>query len=250
MQAIVVIPARLKSARFPEKVLARETGKYLIEHVYEQAKKARLVSDVLVATDSEKVIRACDEFGAKSYITPPELPSGTDRIAYLVEKENIQADVIVNLQGDEADMPPENIDRVIELLTDENVPMGTLATPFRSIEDIENPNNVKVIVDKDGYAIYFSRSVIPYPREGYSSVPEGFKYYHHLGLYAYRRGFLLEITKLPLAPIEKIEKLEQLRALWNGFKIKVGITNLRSEGIDTMEDYAKFVKRFLELSER
>lgn len=243
MEAIVVIPARLQSSRFPEKVLAKRTGKYLIQHVYEQASKASTIDDIIIAADSEKIANACREFGAKVCLTPQELSSGTERIAYLVSNGTVGADIIVNLQADEPMMPPENIDLLVKLLeASDDVPVATLATAFSSIEEINDPSNVKVVFDKFGFAMYFSRAIIPYPRDGFSSLPTGFRYYLHLGLYAYRQDFLLMLPKLPPSPLEQTEKLEQLRILWNGFKIKVGLTDKRSFGVDTPEDYERFVR--------
>ncbi len=242
MNAIVVIPARLASSRFPEKILADKTGKYLVQHTYEQAKQARTIKRVIIAADNEKTIKAAESFGAQAIMTDPNLPSGTDRVSAAIK--DIDCDIIVNLQADEPEMPPEFIDKLVELISnDSSAPMATLASKFTSREDIENPNNVKVIIDKFGNAIYFSRSVIPYPREGFGSLPENFSYYHHFGIYAYRKEFLLKLTSLSPAPIEQIEKLEQLRVIWNGYKIKVGVMNYRVEGIDTPEEYEKFVQK-------
>ncbi len=243
LRSIVVIPARLASSRFPEKILAKRTGKYLFQHTYEQALQAELIDKVIVAADDERTIQAAESFGAQAIMTDPALPSGTDRVSAAVK--NIDCDIIVNLQADEPQMPPEFIDKLVKLLIDNpEVPMATLASAFTSREDIENPNNVKVIIDKANNAIYFSRSIIPYPREGFETLPKGFEYYHHFGIYAYRKDFLLALTKLEPAPIEQVEKLEQLRVLWNGYKIKVAITEYRVEGIDTIEEYEKFVESY------
>jgi 3-deoxy-manno-octulosonate cytidylyltransferase (CMP-KDO synthetase) len=238
--AVVVIPARYASSRFPGKILARETGKYLIQHVYEQACKAKFVREVIIAADDERTVAAAESFGARAVMTDPCLPSGTDRVAAVVK--DLDVDIVVNVQGDEPRMRPESIDQLIELMADGSTPMATLATPLESREEIENPNCVKVVRDKDGNALYFSRSVVPFPRDGFSAVPEGFPHLLHLGIYAYRKDFLLKLTSLEPAPIEKIEMLEQLRVLWNGYKIKVGETPYRTQGIDTPEQYAVFVK--------
>ena len=247
-KTIAVIPARLASSRFPEKILANKTGKYLVQHTYEQAKRAKSIQRVIIAADNEKTIQAAKSFGAEAIMTDPNLPSGTDRVAAAVE--NIECDIIVNLQADEPEMPPEFIDKLIEIISnDDSTPMATLASKFSEKKDIENPNNVKVIIDKFNNAIYFSRSIIPYPREGFDTISRNFDYLHHFGIYAYKKDFLLKLTKLPTAPIEKIEKLEQLRVLWNGYKIKVGITDYRTEGIDTPEEYENFVKRHRKTSE-
>jgi len=243
VNAVVVIPARLASSRFPRKILARETGKYLIQHVYEQASKARLAPQIIIAADDPETVSAAESFGAKAVLTDPDLPSGTDRVAEAVK--NLDADIIVNVQGDEPRMHPESIDQLIELMTDSDVPMGTLATPLTSREEITNPNCVKVVLDRNGLAIYFSRSAIPFPRDGYEKVPSDYPHLLHLGIYAYRKEFLLKLTQLPPAPIEKIEMLEQLRVLWHGYNIKVGITPYRTMGIDTPEQYSVFVNEYL-----
>jgi 3-deoxy-manno-octulosonate cytidylyltransferase (CMP-KDO synthetase) len=240
--AVAVIPARFASSRFPGKILARETGKFLIQHVYEQACKATSVVKVIIAADDERTVAAAKSFGAYVVMTDPNLPSGTDRVAAAVRE--LDVDLVVNVQGDEPLMNPNAIDQLVELMGDGITPMATLATPFQSREEINNPNCVKVIADKDGLAIYFSRSVIPYPREGFDSVPADFPHLLHLGIYAYRKDFLLKLTTLPPAPLEQIEKLEQLRVLWNGYNIKVGVTPYRTTGIDTPEQYKQFVEEY------
>lgn len=239
----MVIPARYASSRFPGKILANETGKFLIQHVYEQACKAKLASEVIIAADDERTLAAAKSFGAKAVMTDPDLPSGTDRVAAVVK--NMDISLVVNVQGDEPRMHPESIDQLIELMVDGLTPMATLATPMKSREEVENPNCVKVIVDKEGYAIYFSRSVIPFLRDGFPSQQSDLPHLLHLGIYAYRKDFLLTLTSLPTAPLENFEKLEQLRVLWNGYKIKVGITPYRTQGIDTPEQYRVFVNEIL-----
>ncbi len=238
----MVIPARFASSRFPGKILARETGKFLIQHVYEQASKARLVREVIIAADDDRTLAAAKSFGAAVVMTDPNLPSGTDRVAAAVRDR--QVDLVVNVQGDEPLMNPQAIDQLVELMSDPKTPMATLATPFQSREEINNPNCVKVITNKDGLAIYFSRSVIPYPRDGFDSIPADFPHLLHMGIYAYRKDFLLKLTTLPPAPLEQIEKLEQLRVLWNGYNIKVGVTPFRTSGIDTPEQYKQFVEEY------
>jgi 3-deoxy-manno-octulosonate cytidylyltransferase (CMP-KDO synthetase) len=243
VKAVVVIPARYASSRFPGKILANETGKYLIQHVYEQACKAKLASEVIIAADDERTLAAAESFGAKVVMTDPNLPSGTDRVAAVVKNRDVS--LVVNVQGDEPRMHPESIDQLIELMADGQTPMATLATPMKSREEVENPNCVKVIVDKEGFAIYFSRSVIPFLRDGFPTQPSELPHLLHLGIYAYRKDFLLTLTSLPTAPIENLEKLEQLRVLWNGYKIKVGVTPFRTQGIDTPEQYRVFVNEIL-----
>jgi 3-deoxy-manno-octulosonate cytidylyltransferase (CMP-KDO synthetase) len=240
--AVVVIPARLASSRFPGKILACETGKYLIQHVYEQACKAKKIQKVIIAADDERTMSAAKKFGAPAVMTDPNLPSGTDRVAAVVREMDV--DIVVNVQGDEPRMKPEAIDQLVDLMTD-GTPMATLATPLESQEEIANPNCVKVVLNKNNDAIYFSRSIIPFPRDGFNAMPPDCPHLLHLGIYAYRKELLLKLTSLEPSPIEKIEMLEQLRALWNGYRIKVGITPYRTQGIDTPEQYKIFVDEFL-----
>jgi 3-deoxy-manno-octulosonate cytidylyltransferase (CMP-KDO synthetase) len=247
---IVCIPARYGSTRFPAKVLAKDTGKFLIQHVYEQAKLAKLPDRVIIAADDKRIAQAAKSFGAECIMTNPDCPSGTDRIAEAAV--GLDFDIVVNLQGDEPEIDPANIDTVAKLLLDNpDFPMATLAAEFETKEQIADPNIVKVVVSKYEIrntndaplrAIYFSRSVIPYDREqgGIGSVKN---YLRHLGIYAYRKDFLLKITKLPQTTLEKLEKLEQLRAIENGFDILVAKVKHTCAGIDTPEQYAEFVKR-------
>ena len=245
---IVCIPARYGSTRFPAKVLAKDTGKFLIQHVYEQAKLAKLPDRVIIAADDERIAEAAKSFGAECIMTNPDCPSGTDRIAEAVGE--LDFDIVVNLQGDEPEIDPANIDTVAKLLLDNiDYPMATLAAEFETKEQIADPNIVKVVTMNNeqrtmNRAIYFSRSVIPYDREntGIGSVKN---YLRHIGIYAYRKDFLLKITKLPQTPLEKLEKLEQLRAIENGFDILVAKVKHTCAGIDTPEQYAEFVKRYV-----
>lgn len=259
MKIVVCIPARYASTRFPAKVLARDTGKYLIQHTWEQARKARLPERVVIAADDERIAQAAREFGAECVLTSPEHNSGTDRIAEAVGRSD--ADIVVNVQGDEPRIDPDHIDRLARMLLDDpEAPMATLAAPFTTREQIPDPNVVKVVVSSlvarrssleagrttyDGpvRAIYFSRSPIPYDRDR-AGVGDAGHYLRHIGVYAYRREFLLKITSLPQTPLEKLEKLEQLRAIENGYTILVGRVEHTCEGIDTPEQYAAFVKRW------
>jgi 3-deoxy-manno-octulosonate cytidylyltransferase (CMP-KDO synthetase) len=248
---IVCIPARYGSIRFPAKVLAKDTGKFLIQHVYEQAKLAKLPDRVIIAADDKRIAQAAESFGAECIMTDPDCPSGTDRIAEAVGGQDF--DIVVNLQGDEPEIDPVNIDIVAKLLADNpETQMATLAADFQNKEQIADSNIVKVVVanseqltmDNESFrAIYFSRSVIPYDREkgGIGLVNN---YLRHLGIYAYRKDFLLKITTLPQTPLEKLEKLEQLRAIENGFDILVAKVKHTCAGIDTPEQYAEFVKRY------
>ncbi len=241
--AVVIIPARYASSRFPGKILARETGKYLIEHVHDQVSRATRVRRVIVAADDPRTVEAVRSFGGEVVLTDPELPSGTDRVA-AVARDLDEGELIVNVQGDEPEISPSSIDQLVELLADGEAPMATLAAPFGPQDDPTNPNMVKVVCDRLGNAMYFSRSLIPFPRDGVAGLPAGFSYLLHLGIYGYRRDFLLAFTQLPVAPVEAIEKLEQLRALWHGHRIQVGVTEHRSGGVDTPEQYRRFVERY------
>jgi len=275
LKVIAVIPARYDSTRFAGKVLAKDTGKYLIQHTYEQACKAKLPEKVILATDDEKVVAAAAEFGAECILTSPDHQSGTDRIAEAVEKiadsgqriadsnekDKLNAerctlnahekrytlnadDIVVNLQGDEPEIDPANIDYLARLLMDNpDCPMATLSAEFQTPKQVTDPNIVKVIVGANKQAIYFSRHPIPYDRDA-AGVGNVQQYLRHLGIYAYRKGFLLKITSLPQTPLEKIEKLEQLRAIENGYSILVGKVEHTCDGIDTPEQYAEFVRRY------
>jgi len=235
------IPARYGSTRFPGKVLARDTGKYLIQHTYEQACRAKRLEKIIIATDDEKVAAAAQSFGAEAVMTSAEHSSGTDRIAEAVA--DIDVEIVVNLQADEPEIDPANIDYLAQLLLENpGYPMATLAAGFEDAEQVADPNIVKVVLAGDGSAVYFSRWPIPYDREK-AGVGEVGQYLRHLGIYAYRKDFLMKITTLPQTPLEKTEKLEQLRALENGYKILVGRVRHVCPGIDTPEQYAAFVER-------
>lgn len=237
--ATVIIPARFESTRFPGKVLADRTGKPLIEHVYERASQARLVSDVIVATDDERIIDAVEKFGGKAVLTRSDHPNGTSRIAEIAV--DIAADLIVNVQGDEPEIQPGHIDLAISTLdSHESSVMATIASPFTDDEDPANPNIVKIVVGRDGAALYFSRSLIPYDRDGKNKV----KPLKHIGLYVYRKDFLPKYVSLPMTDLEQTEKLEQLRVLEYGYKIAVAIANVKYHGIDTPQQYNDFVNRY------
>ena len=249
MKVLVCIPARYSSTRFPAKVLAKETGKFLIQHTWERACLARLVDKVIIAADDKRIVAAANTFGAECILTSAEHKSGTDRIAEAVA--DIDVDIVVNLQADEPEIDPQHIDMVAELLIQtqnsklktQNYDMATLAADFQSAEQIADPNIVKVITDCSGQAIYFSRAPIPYDREK-SGAGKVQQYLRHIGIYAYRKEFLLKITASPQTRLEKIEKLEQLRAIENGYSILVGKVKHAADGIDTPEQYAEFVKRY------
>ena len=241
MRVLACIPARLGSTRFNNKVLAKDTGKFLIQHTYEQACLAKLPEKIIIAADDEKIAIASKAFNAECVMTSTDHQSGTDRIAQAVA--DIGVDIVINLQADEPEIEPENIDLLARLLIENpHFPMATLATSFQNADQIADPNVVKVIIDCNGKAIYFSRVAIPYDREN-AGIGEANKYLRHVGIYAYRKDFLLKITTLPQTTLEKTEKLEQLRVIENGFSILVGKVNHTCEGIDTPQQYADFVKR-------
>lgn len=237
----VVIPARYHSTRFPAKVLADETGKYLIQHTYEQACKSKLASEVIIAADDQRIIVAAKRFGARSVLTD-EHPSGTDRVAEVAV--DLRVDIVLNLQADEPEIDPANIDRVAELLIESaDGDMATLGTTFQNPEQVTDPNIVKVVTDTFGRALYFSRSAIPYDRQAGGVGPLAY-YMRHIGIYAYRRQVLLDLTNLPQTPLERLEQLEQLRALESGYTILVGQVEHAYDGIDTPQQYQAFVRRY------
>ena len=244
MKTAIIIPARYASTRLPGKPLLRETGKYLIQHVYERARAVRGVGDVVVATDDSRIAAAVERFGGRCVMTRRDHPSGTDRVAEVAR--GLDADLIVNLQGDEPLIDPRSLELLTELMKrDEDAAMATLAVPIRSAEQWHNPNCVKVVCDAAGRALYFSRSPIPFVRDGapdFKARPP--RFLQHLGLYAYRREFLLRLANLPPAPLELAEKLEQLRVLAHGSRIQVGVVEQAGVGVDTYEDYRRFVTAY------
>ena len=238
---MVVIPARYGSSRFAGKVLAKETGKYLVQHTYERALCAQTVEKALIATDDERVMAACSEFGSPCVMTSVDHQSGTDRIAEAVA--DTDADIIVNLQADEPEIDPAYIDRVAALLVnDPAAQMATLLAPFKEADDVANPNIVKCVTDKNGKAIYFSRSVIPYDRNA-GGVGPVTHYKRHLGIYAYRKEFLMDYTQLAPSFLETCEKLEQLRVIENGYTILTAMVEAAWDGVDTEQQYQAFVRR-------
>ncbi len=239
MRVLCVIPARYSSTRLPGKPLADIAGKPMIQRVYERACQAALPEKVLIATDHELVRDAVAAFGGEAVMTAADHPSGTDRLAE-VAKRHPEAEIIVNVQGDEPLIEPSVIDRLAQaLLDDPSVAMATLATPMHS-EDYDKPSAVKVVTDLSGFALYFSRSRIPYPRQADPDVPV----WQHIGIYAYRRDFLLAFAELAPTPLEKVESLEQLRALEHGYRIKVLNTDFVSIGVDTPEDLERVNRLF------
>ena len=230
MKVLCVIPARFASTRLPGKPLKDIAGKPMVVRVYERASQAGLVDETLVATDAERIKDAVEAAGGRAMLTRADHATGTDRLAEVAEAYP-QVDLIVNVQGDEPLIEPGLIDQLAGLFADEpDLQMATVKTEMKDEDEQRNPNNVKVVCDKAGYALYFSRSLMPYPRKG------GCPVYKHIGIYAYRREFLLKYAKMEPTPLEKAESLEQLRALENGFRIKVVETKASFVGVDTPED--------------
>jgi 3-deoxy-manno-octulosonate cytidylyltransferase (CMP-KDO synthetase) len=244
MGAIGLIPARLESSRLPGKLLLAETGLPLLQYAWEAATRSESLDEVIVATDSDEVAATVRAFGGRCEMTG-QAASGTDRIAEVVRNCGLDAEIVVNIQGDEPEIEPETIDSLVETLA--NAPaaqMSTLSTPIQTAEDRDDPSCVKVVCAADGRALYFSRSVIPHVRDAESpSDMADSPWQLHLGLYAYRRDFLLRLAELPPSRLEQLEKLEQLRALEAGACIQVATIEHPSVGIDTPEDYAQFIKR-------
>lgn len=232
----------MASTRLPGKMLLRETGRSLIEHTYVAATKATLPEQIVVATDHEDIAAEVSRFGGTALMTNPNHASGADRVAEVAESLS-QFDLFINLQGDEPEIDPTAIDQVVSLLrNDPETPMATLAAPISDPKLINDPSNVKVVFDRDGKALYFSRSPIPFVRDKAVAANKGL-YYHHVGIYGYRREFLAKLSSLPTSPLEQAEKLEQLRVLEAGINISVGQIDAAAPGIDTPTDYAAFVRR-------
>lgn len=238
---LAVIPARYASTRFPAKVLAPIEGRPLVCHVYERTLRAALVSEALVATDDERVVDALAPFGVRVIMTDRHHVSGTDRVAEVAR--NSDAGIVVNVQGDEPLIDPAMIDAAIRpVLEDDGIPMATVRRRIDAWADVTNPNVVKVVCDTRGRALYFSRSPIPAVRDA-ADKADAACYWQHIGLYVYRRDFLLEYASLAPTPLEKLEKLEQLRVLENGYPIVVVETEYESIGVDTPEDLERVRER-------
>lgn len=243
-----IIPARYASTRLPAKPLLRLDGKTMIQRTYEQALRATMVQSVIVATDDERIAAVVREFGGRALMTPPELPSGTDRVAYASEvlrRQGDQFECVINVQGDEPAIHPEMIDHVVNLLAEEpSAQMATLVKRIDKEEELFTPSVVKVVVDANAYALYFSRSPIPFARDAVTNAKwlKSGTFYKHFGIYGFRTEFLRLYPTLTPSPIEILERLEQLRALYHGHKIKVGITEYDSKAIDTPEDVDRFLQ--------
>jgi 3-deoxy-manno-octulosonate cytidylyltransferase (CMP-KDO synthetase) len=233
-----VIPARFSSSRFPGKVLARIGSKTMLQLVYERASAARYLTRTLIATDDERIREVARSFGAPVRMTRPDHLSGTDRVAEVASAED--AAIVVNIQGDEPLIDPAAIDAaILPLAHDSEMVMGTLKKKIEDPREIDDPNVVKVVVNHAGDAVYFSRCPIPYSRDGLPTA-----HYKHVGLYVYRRDFLLGYPALPVGPLEQAERLEQLRALENGYPVRVVETDYESLGVDTPQDLEKVARLF------
>jgi 3-deoxy-manno-octulosonate cytidylyltransferase (CMP-KDO synthetase) len=234
MKVVAVIPARLASTRLPRKMLREIHGKPLAVWVYQAVRASTLLDDVIIATDSEEILAACEKHACKARMTSAKHRSGTERVHEV--SQSISADVYINVQGDEPMIRAAHIEALVGLMKNPDIPVGTLKTPA-SAEDISNPNAVKVVADANGRSLYFSRSTIPYDRD--SSHP---KYFKHLGIYAYRKPYLEKFVTLPESNLERAERLEQLRFLENGIPIYVAETAHDSIGVDTEEDFFRVSK--------
>lgn len=269
-KTVAIIPARFASTRLHGKLIKHEakeqTGKYLIEHVYNKVKNASCLREVYIACDDERIFKIVNEFGGCAKMTSTSHKSGTDRIAEVAS--NLDADFIINIQGDEPDIRAEMIEELVKTMyAEKDAVVCTLANEIRSMEELRDPNAVKVVLDRDYYAMYFSRAPIPFIRDSTGNpefnLPESivyekyntnnkttttkitsFPFLKHLGIYMYRKDFLLAFSSLPMPLVEDIEKLEQLRILSNGYKIKVVITPYKCEGVDTPEDFEHFLNRY------
>lgn len=253
MKISAVIPARYGSRRFEGKPLVDILGKPMVQHVYEGVRQSKLIDEVIVATDDQRILEAVKSFGGKAIMTSPTHPTGTDRVAEVVKK--LKSEIIVNVQGDEPLIIGSIIDKAIRpLLLDDMLHMSTLMTRIEEVRDWLNPHIVKVVVDQKNFALYFSRSPIPFPRDlnigRLESNPFGTsrplpqRVFKHIGVYVFRRKFLLNFSKMKPTPLEKLEKLEQLRALENGYRIKVTPVNYEPICVDTPEDLEKIVNYF------
>jgi 3-deoxy-manno-octulosonate cytidylyltransferase (CMP-KDO synthetase) len=245
MRILGVIPARYASVRFPGKPLIMIQGKSMIQRVYEQVLQARMISELVVATDDERILNEVSSFGGKAVLTNPNHPSGTDRCLEACNTFGESFDAVINIQGDEPFIDPAQIDQLADLLNNPLVPIATLAKKITSSDELFDANVVKVIFDFNGHSIYFSRNPLPFLR-GVDQAEwlQNFDFYKHIGLYGYHLDTLREITHIPQSRLEKAESLEQLRWLENGYSIAVGITEKESFGIDSPEDLKKIANLF------
>lgn len=244
MKILGVIPARYASSRFPGKPLIQIKGKSMIQRVYEKTQQCKLLTDMVVATDDERIYEHVIDFGGKAVMTSTEHQSGTDRCLEALRKNQSDFDVVINIQGDEPFIDPSQITDLINCFEDKATDIATLVKKVHQIDELDNPSMVKVVINNRDQAMYFSRSIIPYihevPREEWT---EQYDFYEHVGIYGYTSKALEKITKLPISSYEVLEKLEQLRWLENGFTIKVAYTNVDSEPIDTPEDLERILSK-------
>ena len=243
MRVLGIIPARYGSTRFPGKPLIDLKGKSMIQRVVEGVEKSSLLTDVIVATDDERIETHLKSLGKKVLMTSGEHPSGTDRCAEVVSRLIEQFDVIINIQGDEPLVDARQLDQLASAFEDSEVQIATIASRNISVEDINNPNRIKLVVNKNNEALYFSRSAIPNTINAKGNPLDVYPFLRHIGLYAYRSETLLEIAKLPATELEKIESLEQLRWLYNGYSIKVVETEIETPNIDVPEDVEKVLEQ-------
>lgn len=249
MKAIGVIPARWGATRFEGKILANLLGKPVIQHVWENAKRAKTLDDLIVACDDERILKVVEGFGGKAIYTSPDQPSGTDRIAEVVNPLDVE--IAVNIQGDEPLIKPIMIDSLVLALEDEKIAhMATIIKKIDDQEELTNSNVVKAVIDKNGYALYFSRYAIPYNRTGETDPKKRPVYYKHVGLYAYTKDFLFTLRSLSVSLLENAEKLEQLRVLENGYKIKTVETKFDTVGIDRPDDLKRAEDQLLKEREK
>ena len=247
MKKVIVIPARLDSSRLPKKVLLDLNGKTVLQRVYEQCLKVKNIDEVYIATDSFEIKEVCETFTNQVIITKSTHQSGTDRIGEAIS--SIDCDIVINVQGDEPFIEPSLIEALVNSFSNSDISMSSAMSKINNVKDLQNSNVVKVVVDSQNNALFFSRSMLPFPRDvkeilSSNEVLEKYQFFRHIGIYGYRKEFLLNYINMKQSPLEKIEKLEQLRALENGFKIKMIETDFSLTGIDTHEDYEEALKKY------
>ena len=247
MKKVIVIPARLDSSRLPKKVLLDLKGKTVLQRVYEQCLKVKNVDEVYIATDSLEIKEVCETFTDNVIITKSTHQSGTDRIGEAIS--SIDCDIVINVQGDEPFIEPSLIEALVNSFSNSDISMSSAMSKINNVKDLQNSNVVKVVIDSQNNALFFSRSMLPFPRDvkeiSFSNeVLEKYQFFRHIGIYGYRKEFLLHYVNMEQSSLEKIEKLEQLRALENGFKIKMIETDSSLMGIDTREDYEEALKKY------
>ena len=247
MKKVIVIPARLDSSRLPKKVLLDLNGKTVLQRVYEQCLKVKNVDEVYIATDSLEIKEVCETFTNKVIITKSTHQSGTDRIGEAIS--SIDCDIVINIQGDEPFIEPSIIEALVNSFSNSDISMASAMSKINNVKDLHNSNVVKVVTDLHNNALFFSRSLLPFPRDVKEisiakEVLEKYQFFRHIGIYGYRKEFLLHYVNMEQSSLEKIEKLEQLRALENGFKIKMIETDSSLMGIDTLEDYEEALKKY------